>query len=230
MKQSKTGCALTNCLFCAFSQEAWLPVLNANRQVQVYAKGETIFTEGTPVTGVYFIDDGLVKIHQSWPSQKQLILNFAGRGDMIGYRALGQDPMFPVTATTLAKTAVCFVDLPFFELALETNPRLTYQLMKFYANALQKAEKRMRNLALMDVKGRVADTLLMLDRRFGRDENGYIDVLLTRQDMAAYAGTTYETFFRMLAELKTGRLVAEEKKKIAILDENRLQSLLHVVS
>ena len=168
---------------------------------------------------------GTVKIHKAWGPQKELILNFARKGEMIGYRALGNDQILPITATALDDVTVCFVALPFFELSLQSNHALTYALMKFYANTLQDAEKRMRNLALMDVKGRVADTLLMLHRKFGADENGLIDMTLTRQDMAAYAGTTYETFFRTLNDLKTDGLIRQTNKTLAILDVAKLSTL-----
>ena len=228
MKKTSVACDLTSCLFCRANEGDWLPVVSTNRKTLSFKKGELIFAEGDPVTKVYFIYKGLVKIHQQWSSQKQLIVNFAQSGEMIGYRGLGNEPVFPVSATALTDSLICYIELPFFESLLTTNHSLTYSLMKLFANALQQAEKRMRNLALMDVKGRVADTLLMLQRKFGVDAAGFINCTLTRQDMAAYAGTTYETFFRTLQELKTGQLINQTGKKIIILEQNQLESFTRI--
>jgi CRP-like cAMP-binding protein len=229
MKKNRTECDLRNCLFCTAGKDDWVAVVRANRKTVHIKKGDLIFAEGTPVTGVFFVYKGIVKIHKQWARQKQLILNFARSGEMIGYRGLGEEPIFPVSATVLQDATICYFDLPFFEAALETNHALTHALMKFFANALQAAEKRMRDLALMDVKGRVAETLLMLERKFGIDAAGFIDVSLKQQDMAAYAGTTYETFFRMLHELKAETIIVQDGKRILILDKNQLTSFTQVM-
>jgi CRP/FNR family transcriptional regulator len=110
---------------------------------------------------------------------------------------------------------------------LKVNHPLTYQLMKFYANEMQDAERRLRDLAHMDVKGRLADTLLQLKKQFGINKEGFIDIRLTRQDIASYAGTTYETIFRMMTELKKARIIKVSGKNIAIANEEKLQQLIN---
>ncbi|WP_461148236.1 Crp/Fnr family transcriptional regulator [Spirosoma pulveris] len=228
MKSQKISCDLSTCLLCKHSQAGWRPLIGSNRQMLFFKKKEVIFSEGSQVAGVYFVYAGTVKIHQAWGPQKELILNFARQGEMIGYRALGNDQILPITATALDDVTICFLPMPFFNLSLQSNHQLTYELMKFYANALQEAEKRMRNLALMEVKGRVAETLLMLHRKFGTDETGRINMALSRQDMASFAGTTYETFFRMLNQLKADKLIQQTDKGLTILDEATLTVLTYV--
>ena len=49
-------------------------------------KGKTIFKEGDPVEGIYFMYTGWVKIHKEWTHPKELILRFAGAGEIIGHR------------------------------------------------------------------------------------------------------------------------------------------------
>ena len=145
---------------------------------------------------------------------------------MIGFRGLGTDRTYPVSATALSDVTVCFVSLAFFEATLRVNHQLTYTLMEFYANELLAAEKRMRDLAHMDVKGRVAAMLLMLKDTFGTDENGAINIPLSRQDMASYVGTAYETFFRVLSEMAHEKTVRLEGKAIIIANQAALQSIV----
>jgi CRP/FNR family transcriptional regulator len=42
----------------------------------------------------------------------------------------------------------------------------------------------------MPVKGRIANALLFLRQKFGNAPEGYINILLSRQDLASYTGTT----------------------------------------
>lgn len=198
-------------------------MLPAGRTVRTYRKGEEIFAEGAAVNGVYFLFSGLVKVHMAWGPQKQLILNFAGKGEMIGFRGLGAEPVFPVTATALEETSVCFVELQVFQAMLDVNHLLTRRLLDLYARTLQETEKRMRNLALMEVKGRLADLLLLLERKFGTDTEGFIRNLPSRQDLAAFAGTTYETVFRTLSDWNEEKILAFQGKRITILDRARLE-------
>src|SRR5262249_22170420 len=132
---------------------------------------------------------------------------------------------YPVSATALEDVVVCFVDIPFFETTLRVNHELTYELMEFYANELLDAEKRMRNMVHMEVRGRVAETLLKLKETFGNDGEGFIDIVLTKQDLAAYSGTTYETFSRIVAELLKDKIIKVSGKSIGILKTKKLEEL-----
>ena len=97
--------------------------------------------------------------------------------------------------------------------------------MDFYANELQEAESRMRDLAHMDVKGRLAQTLLRLKKRFGLSKEGVINISLTRQDIASYTGTTYETLFRTMMDLQKEKIISLSEGKIAIIKEQKLEEL-----
>lgn len=222
MKKTDNACDLASCFLCKNSLKGWLPAIDTTKKNLHFKKGKLIFEEGENVLGIYFLYAGKVKVHKQWGKEKQLILHFAKQGDIIGYRGLGNERIYPVSATALEDVTVCFIELSFFETILETNHQLTYALMKFYANALQEAEKRMRNLAHMEVKGRIAETLLVLKNRFGQNEHGFINITLTRQDMASFSGTTYETFFRVITELKRKKIIKLSEKKIAILNEEKL--------
>ena len=117
----------------------------------------------------------------------------------------------------------CFIDNDFLELSLKANPSLTYTLMHFYNTELQKAEKRMRDLTHLEVKGRIAGALLDILESFGTLEDGSLALKLTRQDIAAYAGTTYETVFKLFIELTTAGVIATSGKDIQITDVARLE-------
>lgn len=226
MKTPDSCCDLKTCFLCRHSFEGWMPLIEANRDNRRYRKGERIFEEGRPVQGIYFLYSGKVKVHKRWGQEKELILHFAKKGDMLGFRGLGNRQVYPVSATALEPVTVCFVSLDFFENSLQVNPQLTYRLLKFYTNELQEAEKRMRNLAHMEVKGRVAETLLLLKKRFGQNRDGFLNITLTRQDMASFAGTTYETVFRVMSDLVADKLIKVSGKKTGILKEAQLLALV----
>lgn len=217
MKKNTPSCNLDTCFLCKQSEKAWVQLIAANKTNAIYKKGTTIFQENKPVQGIYFLNDGIVKVHKHWDNNKELILHFAQKGDMIGYRGLAENKTYPVTATVLETATVCFIELPFFEHTLKANHSLTLQLLKFYINELQEAESRMRNLAHMEVKGRLLEALLHLKQQFGISKEGFIKLIVSRQDLASYVGTTYETLFRTLNELESEKAIRLDGKKIKLL-------------
>jgi CRP/FNR family transcriptional regulator len=193
-------------------------------------KGKTLFREGERVEGIFFLYSGAVKIHAPWADGREMIFRFARGGEIVGHRGLwGMGPdgsaLYPISATALEDTMACFIPNEFLEASLKANPSLSYTLMHFYAAELQKAEKRMRDLTHMDVKGRVANALLDIEEIFGRGAEGVIAMPFTRQDIAAYAGTTYETVFKFFNELIALGVIVTAGKEIRIALGERLRQL-----
>lgn len=217
-------CDLKSCFLCRLSLAEWGPAIEKNRTELKFRKGDIIFEEGAPVKGMYFVTSGLVKVHKHWGPSKELIVRFARSGDIFGHRGFGKDRIFPVSATALAPCTVCYVDIAFFESSLKVNTNLSYEFMIFLANELQESEKNMRDLVHMPVKGRIALTLAKLLDKFGTDSEGFINVSLSRQDVASYAGTTYETVFRVISSLEEEGIVSTQGKLFKVLKAAALNS------
>nr|WP_242696318.1 Crp/Fnr family transcriptional regulator [Longitalea luteola] len=201
----------------------WLPAIDAHRQSFHVNKGELLFTEGSEVTGIYFIYKGTFKVHKKWTDDKEMIVRLAKSGAILGHRGLGNDTLYPVSATALEPSEVCFIDLGFFQSTLKVNYQFLYELMMFFAGELKESEKKMRNLAHMPVKGRIAQALLSMQAKFGTTPDGFIDITISRQDLASYTGTTYETVFRIMTELVMEGSIALSGKNICIMNAGKLQ-------
>ena len=191
-----------------------------------FRKGEVVFTEGEQVKGIYFVYNGVVKISKKWGPEKQLILRFAKPGDILGHRGLGGELTYPISGTAITTAKLCYIQSDFLEATLKTNNSFTYQLLQVYAAELRKAERRTRDLAHRDVKGRIALVLLELQNLFGLDGENFITLALSRQDIASFAGTSYETVFKFFTELEETGIVTTSGKKIRV---NKLASLNHFV-
>jgi CRP-like cAMP-binding protein len=225
MKNSKHLCNLQSCFLCTRCLKEWIPAIDAHRKTIHIKKGGQLFREGDAVEGIYFIYEGKVKVHKQWGPDKELIVRIAGQGAIVGHRGLGKSSVYPISATALEPVTVCYINLDFFQSTLKVNHDFTRELMLFFAEELQESERNMRNLAHMTVKGRVAQSLLMLEEKFGSTTDGFINITLSRQDLASLAGTTYETIFRIMTDFVQEALVSVENKKIALLNKERLTRL-----
>src|SRR6478735_4887213 len=212
------------CFLCRHCLKEWIPSIEQFKTTFYLKKGEQLFKEGDAVKGIYFLKKGKLKVHKLWALDRQMVIRFAKEGDVIGHRGLGSDTLYPVTATALEDATACFIERSFFLRSVQVNPEFTLQLMIFYSDELQDAEKRIRDLALMDVRGRIADTFLMLQKKFGVDDEGFIDVVLTRQDVASFAGTIYETFFKIADEFIKNKIIRYAGKRLKILKPAKLET------
>ena len=227
MKLKKSALLLNpdDCYLCKNCIKEWIPAILANKKTFSVKKGETIFQEGTPVKGIFVIDSGYVKVHKRWDADKELIVRFAKEGSILGHRGMGKNPIYPVSATALQTGIVGFFDMEFFEATLKVNPDFMYKLLIFFADELRESERKMRNLAHMSVKGRVAESLIILKEQFGLTDEGFINIELSRQDLASFAGATYETVFRVINELVNEKMLVLSGKRITIFDYDKLVKL-----
>ena len=222
MKRDKPICDLKTCLLCKHCEAEWLPTIDTHRKNIHYKKGELIFKEGDILRGMFFVLKGTVKVHKKWGAEKELIVRFAKNGDILGHRGLGSDTLYSVSATALEPVTVCFIDTVFFNASLKMNTAFLFRLMLFLAEELRISEKKMRDLAHMQVKGRIAQSLLTLRVKFGENDEGYIELPLSRHNLASFAGTTYETAFRILNEWTADNIIRISGKSISLMDASGL--------
>ena len=222
MNKNHITCDVASCYICRFCLKDWLPAVAVHKKNLEIKKGQQLFNEGDAVTGIYFVYSGKIKVHKRWGNDKELIVRFARKGDIVGQLGLGSEAFYPVSATAIEPVVVCYIEMDFFESTMKVNNELTYNLMRFFADQLQESEKRMRNLAHMSVKGRVAQALILLKNQFGINSFGAIDIELTRQDLASYTGAVYESLFRTINDLVADNLIKTDGKSITIINEDLL--------
>lgn len=222
MKETKNGCNIDSCYLCNYCSADWRLAIAVSKKTYEVKKGQQVFKEGEPVSRIFFVNSGKLKVHKRWDADKELIIRFAQAGDILGHLGLGKEPIYPVTTTALENSVICSVDVDFFESSLNTNPKLTYSLVKFFANELQESEKRMRNIVHMPVKERIALALVNLKKQFGVNGEGFIGINLSRQDLSSYAAVAYETLFKVMNEFQQRNWIEADGKRIRLMNEQDL--------
>lgn len=199
--------------------QEWWPVLDVHCKTIKYKKGAVIFKTGEQVKGIYFVIEGLLKVHKPWSQGKDLIIRFAGADDILGHRGLStQTTVYPVGATALSPCTLCFVDMSFFRTTLMVNPQLLYAFMMFFADELQLSEQRMQEMAHFPVRARVAKAILELQQKIGGTTEAGPVMVLNRQDLSAYIGATYETVYKVLQEFSEQGWIRARGKELVLKD------------
>ena len=209
-------CSNTNCIIKRNSQEDKISQFLPSRNYLKCSKGQTFILEGNMVHGLYFIQEGTAKIAKTGYNEKQQIVRFASNGEMVGYRGFGSGKSYQISATAIQNTYLCYFSSEIFHSMLKTIPSLTFDLMTFYAEELNRSETKVKKLAQMTVREKVIDTLLYIHRKFGQSK--FLNITLSRSELSDYAGTTQEQVTRVLTSLKKEGLIQTNKKSIGIND------------
>ena len=107
-----------------------------------------------------------------------------------------------------------------FTALLHANRDVSSQLIKMLANNIAEKEEQLLQLAYNSVRKRVADAVLLLAEKEGRDE---INVL--RDDLARIVGTAKESVIRMLTEFKQDGYIDITDGMITIRDKKKLMNM-----
>ncbi len=179
-----------------------------------YPKNTILINEGDHSDSLYVILEGKVKVFTSDEHGKEFILSMQEAGDYFGELSLIDDSPRSASVMTLEKCRMCVISKADFQRCLEENPALAFELIRSLARRIRSLTERVRNLALLDVYGRVARTLL--DMATEQDGNLVIEQRLTHQDIANMVGASREMVSRIMKDLTAGGYVRVSNRKIII--------------
>jgi len=168
-------------------------------------KSRNFILEGAPVHGLFFVYNGKAKVYKTGINGREQIVRFAKDGEIIGHRGFGAGQFYQVSAETVEDTILCEFTNNILHDMLKAIPNLTFNMMTFYAEELNKSETKVRKFAQMTVREKVIDAILYINRKFGQT-NSFLNVKLSRKEIADFAGTTEEQVIRVISSLKKEKI------------------------
>ena len=188
-------------------------------------KGEVIFDEGEKLNGVYCVRGGVSKLSKLSPNGKDQIVKLASKGEVLGQRSVIAEELSNLSATAVSDMEMCFIPKEAIVSTLHKNPDFTYEVLRHMAHDLREADDVIVNMSQKTVKERIAEALLYMKNNFGEDKDGYLALVLSREDIANVVGTATESCIRILSEFKKNGLIRTSGKRMAIVEPRKLQDL-----
>jgi CRP/FNR family cyclic AMP-dependent transcriptional regulator len=193
--------------------DADLRALAERSVTRSYPKQAIIVNEGDESDSLYLILSGRVKIYLADEHGKELILAIKGPGQYFGEMVLDEQPR-SASVMTLDASQFAILSRADFRAFLLGHPAVSLQLIQNLIRVARGLNRNVRNLAMLDVYGRVARTLL--DLAVERDGKLVIPEKLTQKDIAARVGASREMINRILRDLTTGGYVSVNDGRITI--------------
>ncbi|MEM8762214.1 MAG: Crp/Fnr family transcriptional regulator [Bacteroidota bacterium] len=189
-------------------------------------KGESLFEEGDKLNGVFCVRNGISKLSKLSENGKDQIVKLATKGEVIGQRSVIAEECANLSATAVEDMEVCFIPKDSITSTLQNNPNFTLEVLRHMAHDLREADDVIVNMSQKTVKQRVAEAFLYLRNNFGEDDEGFLSLTLSREDISNVVGTATESAIRIISEFKKKGLIHTSGKRIGIKDEKKLKELV----
>lgn len=191
-----------------------------------YRKGEIIFMEGERPHGLICLATGKVKVYKEGVGGRDQILRMISPQGLIGYRALFADSPYSATAIAIEDTTICMFEQDAIMKIIRKNPDLALRFIKVIARELEFSNNRTVSLTQKHIRGRLAESLLVLRDTYGLENDGLtIKVYLSREDIANLSNMTTSNAIRTLSVFAAEDVIALEGRKIKILDSGKLERI-----
>lgn len=202
-----------------------LIVLEHNTVQKEYGKNEIIYKEGCRHSGIYIIQQGIVKIYKVGSNGKQQVLRFAQKGDIIAYRSIISNELACSSARAYSELVVSHIPYSILLDLLKQNWKFTHEVMKMICNELGTSNTFVTDIAQKSVRERTAEMLLFLKDEFGVDPCNTLQITITREDLANMVGTATESLTRMISEFRKDGLLECQGRKIIFRDATKLHKV-----
>ena len=128
---------------------------------------------------------GKVRIFKEGIGQRQQIIRLLKPFDIFGYRACIADEPYNSSASAVENCAVYRMSKECFTQLIKSNGTFCYNVMLMMATDLAISEIQTVNLTQKHIRGRLAESLLLLLKNYGYEEDGRtLATLLPREDLA----------------------------------------------
>jgi CRP/FNR family transcriptional regulator, cyclic AMP receptor protein len=194
-----------------------------------YGRNEIIFSQGDRADGLYIVVDGHVSISRQSPQGDELIIAVYEPGEYFGELALFDEEPRSASATAIDDSVMLFLSRAAFRAFLHANPSAVLTCLEVIVRQLRRCTDLVDELALLDVRSRLARRLLRLAEQGvvetgpGENPQPRSTFRITQQHLANMTGATRESVNKHLNAFVDDGVIRLERGHIHILDLRRLE-------
>ncbi len=201
-------------------------LISDQRRVNRYKKKQVLYSEGNIANSLFFIIKGKVKTYKTNEDGRDYITGLHKSGDFIGYMNLLEDSVYSDSAATMDDTEICVIPKQEFFALLFSNRDIAEKFIKMLSCNVIEGEERLVKLAYNSVRKRVAESLLMLQKNYQKENTtGNFSMPVSREDLASITGASKETVIRTISDFKEEGLIDISGSTITILNETKLRNM-----
>jgi len=182
-----------------------------------YSKGELLFTEGDPCTGLFVIESGRVRIFKSSPNGREQVLAVEGPGSSIAELPLFDGGNYPASTSAMGDARIYFISKQDFHSLCLVHPQVPLKVLKVVGARLRRLVGIIEELSFTTVRSRLISVLVRLAKAGKKTQGGFeIHLPPSNQELASEIGTVRELVSRNLSRLQAEDLLQMDGKTVTI--------------
>ncbi|WP_185234823.1 Crp/Fnr family transcriptional regulator [Teredinibacter franksiae] len=183
----------------------YLTELEKLSSTRKYPKNTILVTEGDESNHLYIIRQGTVSVYLSDNEGRQVILNYMQEGEYFGELSLMDGKVRSASVMTVAPCELTVISRSSFQELLNNNHDFSLVMNRELTRRVRELTESVRDLALLDVYGRVSHTL----EKLADDKQQIHNPKVTHQDIANMVGSSREMVSRIMKQLIIGEYIEQ---------------------
>lgn len=201
-------------------------LLDQHHLIMSYRKGEIIISQGNKPKGLICLAAGKAKVYRIGAGNREQIIKMLRPLNYISYRSIVTDSVYPFSVAAIEESTIVVFERNILQKIIKQNPDLSLRLIRIIAEDLVYSDNRIISMTQKHVRGRVAESLLLLFETYGTEPDGKtLKVLLPRSDIAHLSNMTTSNAIRTLSSFVSERLIKIEGRKITVVNIKALEAI-----
>jgi len=202
---------------------AEVELVRGSKTQVLFRKGDHLTKQGAFASYVLFVINGLAKQYVEGDSNKNYNLRIVKPGEFVGLSAVFTNNTFNYSSIALTDCQVFLVEKDAIAKVAKQNGMFAFTMIKRYCEQNANLFDTLRTVLYKQMNGRIAETLLYIDGF--KNENPNIFQLLSRKDVADFAGISTESAVKILKSLEKDEIIELHEKDILVVNQNGLLQL-----
>lgn len=196
-------------------------LLRRTASTRAFRAGQVLMYEEDPADQFLLLTEGRVRVWRTSPQGTAMTVHLLGPGTMPGCVAALRQIAYAATVTAL--TDVRALSWPSDRMLplVAAHPELATNFVHILAERNDEMLQRLHEVSTLPVAQRVARALVRLAAEEA-PADGQVEVALSRQELAELTATTLHTVSRLVSRWERAGIVAAGRKRVRILDADRL--------
>lgn len=186
----------------------------------LFRKGDNLTKQGAFASYVLFIINGLAIQYIEGDSSKNFNLRIIRDGEFVGLSAVFTQNTFNYSSVALTDCQVFLIEKAAIQQIIKKNGMFGFHIIKRYCEQNVNFLDLLRNVMYKQMNGRMAETLLYIDTF--KKEHPEIFQLLSRKDVADFAGVSTESAVKLLKSFEKDGMISLKEKDVTIIKPDQL--------
>jgi len=207
-------------------QEMVIKEVISECRVKTYKKKQAIYEVGDSPIFVYYVLSGKVRSFLYYMDGRELSTDIHIHDNFFGYEAMLLNDKYTDNASALEDCEVALITREVFFELMYRKPAIAGKFIRLLSGNIREKEEQLLGFAYDSVRKRVANALINIaEKSLENPTDDACLIRISRDGLAALAGTANETISRMLADFKEEKLIIKEGNAIRIYSIEKLRNI-----